>query len=386
MISRIIEERALHFSKKYPVVTITGPRQSGKTTMVQKLYKDHVYYSLENPVTRRQAQEDPTFIFQPEGKKVVIDEIQRIPDLLSYVQVHADKQKVNGQFILTGSQSLLISDKVSQTLAGRTAILKLLPFSFDELQGIDKFSENTYEDWIFRGFYPRIYDQNISPDEFYPFYFETYLQRDVREIQNVRDLNLFSNFVRLCAGRVGQLLDYSSLANDAGVSVNTAKGWLSVLEASYTIVLLHPYYKNLNKRIIKSPKLFFIDVGLASFLLNIENSKQLISHYLRGNLFENMVIIELLKKRFNNAQSSNLYFYRDSNKNEVDCIFENIDLKAIEIKSSKTFSTSFIDGLKIFAKNSGIINENGYVVYGGEESYKFKDFNVLSWKNLSEIL
>jgi len=386
MISRIIEERALHFSKKYPVVTITGPRQSGKTTMVQKLYKDHVYYSLENPVTRRQAQEDPTFIFQPEGKKVVIDEIQRIPDLLSYVQVHADKQKVNGQFILTGSQSLLISDKVSQTLAGRTAILKLLPFSFDELQGIDKFSENTYEDWIFRGFYPRIYDQNISPDEFYPFYFETYLQRDVREIQNVRDLNLFSNFVRLCAGRVGQLLDYSSLANDAGVSVNTAKGWLSVLESSYTIVLLHPYYKNLNKRIIKSPKLFFIDVGLASFLLNIENSKQLISHYLRGNLFENMVIIELLKKRFNNAQSSNLYFYRDSNKNEVDCIFENIDLKAIEIKSSKTFSTSFIDGLKIFAKNSGIINENGYVVYGGEESYKFKDFNVLSWKNLSEIL
>ena len=385
MIIRTIEERALHFSKKYPVVTITGPRQSGKTTLVQNLFKEHEYYSLENPETRRQVQEDPTIIFQPEGKKVIIDEIQRIPDLLSYIQVHTDKQKINGQFILTGSQSLLISDKISQTLAGRTAILRLLPFSFNELEGTDQFSANNYEDWIFRGFYPRIYDQNILPNEFYPFYFETYLQRDVREIQNVRDLNLFSSFVRLCAGRIGQLLDYSSLANDTGVSVNTAKGWLSVMEASYIIILLHPYYKNLNKRIIKSPKLFFIDVGLASFLLNINNSSQLTTHYLRGNLFENMVIIELLKKRFNNGQLSNLYFFRDSNKNEVDCIVENTEIKAIEIKSSKTFSTSYINGLNIFAKNAEMKNKNGFVVYGGDENFSFKDFNVLSWRNLAQI-
>ena len=385
MINRLLEKKAIYFSKKYPVLTITGPRQSGKTTLVQSLFNDHEYYSLENPVIRRQVQEDPSILFHPEGKKIIIDEIQRVPDLLSFIQVHADKQKINGQFIITGSQSLLLSDKVSQTLAGRTAILKLLPFSIPELKNISEYSDINYEDWIFKGFYPRIYDQDISPGEFYPFYFETYLQRDVREIQNVRDLNQFSNFVRLCAGRVGQLVDYSSLANDAGVSVNTAKGWLSLLEASYIIVLLHPYYKNLNKRIIKSPKLYFIDVGLASFLLNITNSAQLSSHYLKGNLFENLIILELLKNRFNDAKPSNLYFYRDSNKNEVDCIMEDMDLKAIEIKSSRTFSNNFVDGIKLFTKHAGLKTENGILVYGGEEDFTFKGFNVISWRNLPVI-
>jgi predicted AAA+ superfamily ATPase len=385
MIKRIIEQRALDLSKKYPVVTITGPRQSGKTTLVQNLFNKHEYFSLENPETRNQIQEDPSILFQPAGKKIIIDEVQRIPDLLSFIQVHSDKQKINGQFILTGSHSLLLSEKVSQTLAGRTAILKLLPFSFDELAEIDYYSEDNYEEWIYRGFYPRIYDQSIAPGDFYPFYFETYLQRDVREIQNVRDLNQFSNFVRLCAGRVGQLVDYTSLANDAGISVNTVKGWLSLLEASYLLVLLHPFYKNLNKRVIKSPKLYFVDVGLASFLLNITDPNQVKTHYLKGNLFENLVIIELLKKRYNNAQLSNLYFFRDSNKNEVDCIVEDINLKAIEIKSSKTFSNSFIDGLKIFSKSSGLKAENGFIVYGGEDSFLFKDFNVIPWRKLDAL-
>jgi len=385
MIKRQIEEKALYFSEKYPVVTITGPRQSGKTTLVENLFGDHEYYSLENPITRAQIQEDPSILFLPEGKKIIIDEVQRIPDLLSFIQVHADKQKINGQFIITGSQSLLLSDKVSQTLAGRTAILKLLPFSLAEMKSHKEYSEDDYEEWIFRGFYPRIYDQNMLPSDFFPFYFETYLQRDVREIQNVRDLSQFSNFVKLCAGRVGQLVDYSSLANDAGVSVNTAKGWLSLLEASYVITLLNPYYKNLNKRIIKSPKLYFIDVGLASFLLDIQNPKQLTTHYLRGNLFENLIILELLKKRFNNAQLSNLYFFRDSNKNEVDCIMEDIELKAIEVKSAKSFFNSFIDGLKTFTKFSEMKTGNGYVVYGGDENFSFKDFNILSWRNLEGI-
>jgi len=385
MIKRHIEKKVLYFSKKYPVVTITGPRQSGKTTLVENLFSDHEYFSLENPITRAQIQEDPSILFQPEGKKIIIDEVQRIPDLLSFIQVHADKQKINGQFILTGSQSLLLSEKVSQTLAGRTAILKLLPFSFSELEDLSQFSGDNYEDWIFRGFYPRIYDQNMVPEDFFPFYFETYLQRDVREIQNVRDLSQFSNFVKLCAGRVGQLVDYTSLANDVGVSVNTAKGWLSLLEASYVIILLRPYYKNLNKRIIKSPKLYFIDVGLATFLLDIHNPNQLSTHYLRGNLFENMVLMELLKRRFNNAQLSNLYFFRDSNKNEVDCILEDIDLKAIEIKSAKTFSNSFIDGLKTFSRITGMKKENGYVVYGGDELFTFKDFNVVPWKRLNNL-
>jgi predicted AAA+ superfamily ATPase len=285
MIKRIIESKALHLSKKYPVITITGPRQSGKTTLVQSVFHDHSYYTLENPETRSVIQNDPQGFFQTHlSKKLIIDEIQHIPELLSYIQVITDENKIQGQFILTGSQSLILSEKISQTLAGRTAILKLLPFSLKELNHIKKYKHSDFEEWIFRGFYPRIYDQDIDPESFYPFYFETYVQRDVRQIQNIRDLTLFSNFIRLCAGRIGQLLDYSSLANDTGVSVNTIKGWLAVLEASFVIFLLHPYYRNFNKRIIKSPKLYFTDTGMAAFLLNIKNSEQIKSHYLKGGL------------------------------------------------------------------------------------------------------
>jgi uncharacterized protein len=386
MIERDIEAKTLYFSKKYPVVTITGPRQSGKTTLVEKLFSDYEYFTLENPLTRAQIKEDPSVLFYPKGKKVIIDEVQRLPDLLSHIQVEADQQKINGQFIITSSQSLLLSEKVSQTLAGRTAILKLLPFSLSELQALEKFSGDHYTNWLFRGFYPRIYDQEMQPADFYPFYYETYLQRDVREIQNVRDLTLFSNFVKLCAGRVGQLVDYTSLANDAGVSVNTARGWLSVLEASFVIVLLHPWYKNLGKRIIKSPKLYFVDVGLASFLLNIHDAEQLTNHYLKGNLFENLILLELLKHRFNQGQLSNLHFFRDSNKNEVDCIIEELDIKAVEIKSAMTFSNSFIEGLETFVKSSEIDRMNGYVVYGGDKMFMFKGFQVISWRNLGRIV
>lgn len=385
MIKREIEEKALYFSRKYPVLTITGPRQSGKTTLVEKLFSDHEYFTLENPMTRAQIHEDPSVLFYPKGKKIIIDEVQRLPDLLSYIQVEADKQKINGQFIITGSQSLLLSERVSQTLAGRTAILKLLPFSLSELQGLKQFSDDQYTDWLFRGFYPRLYDQEMQPADFFPFYYETYLQMDVRDIQHVRDLTLFSNFINLCAGRVGQLLDYTSLANDAGVSVNTARGWLSVLEASFVVLLLHPFYKNLGKRVIKSPKLYFVDVGLASFLLNIHDATQLNNHYLRGNLFENMILVELMKHRFNKAQLSNLYFFRDSNKNEVDCILEDIELKAVEIKSALTFSNSFIDGLVSFSKVSGMQPKNGFVIYGGEDNFTFKGFQVISWKNAEKL-
>ncbi len=385
MIQRDIEAKALYFSQKYPVVTITGPRQSGKTTLVKKLFSDYEYFTLENPQTRAQVQEDPSVLFYPKGKKIIIDEVQRLPDLLSHIQVEADQQKINGQFIITGSQSLLLSEKVSQTLAGRTAVLKLLPFSLSELQALERFSGDHYTDWLFRGFYPRLYDQEMQPADFYPFYFETYLQRDVREIQHIRDLTLFSNFVKLCAGRVGQLVDYTSLANDAGVSVNTARGWLSVLEASFVVVLLHPWYKNLGKRVIKSPKLYFVDVGLASFLLNISDAEQLTYHYLTGNLFENLVLLELLKQRFNQGQLSNLHFFRDSNKNEVDCVLEELEMKAVEIKSALTFSNKFIDGLEGFQKISGIKKENGFVVYGGNDAFMFKGYHVISWRNLDVL-
>ena len=385
MIKRAIEERVLYFSKKYPVITITGPRQSGKTTLVKSLFPEHVYYSLENPSIRAQVIEDPSLLFEPEGKKIIIDEVQRVPDLLSYIQELADRQKINGQFVVTGSQSLLLGDKISQTLAGRTAVLKLLPFSLAELKSLRKYSKNPYEDWLFRGFYPRLYDQKLNPEDFFPFYFETYLQRDVREMQQIRDLNQFTNFVRLCAGRIGQLLDYSSLANDSGLSVNTVKGWLSLLEASYIIIRLHPYYKNLNKRIIKSPKLYFVDVGLASFLLNIHEANQISTHYLKGNLFENLIILELLKNRFNQARLPNLYFFRDSNKNEVDCVIENAQIRALEIKSSITFSSKFVEGLAYISRSSGIKPNEGVVIYGGDDHFPFQDHSVLSWKNLDYL-
>ncbi|NCA84508.1 MAG: ATP-binding protein [Clostridia bacterium] len=383
MIHRILQTKAIALSTKYPVVTITGPRQSGKTTLVRKTFDQHEYFSLENPVTRELIQHDPSILFEPRGKKVIIDEVQKYPEILSFVQIHADEQKINGQFIITGSQSLLLSEKISQSLAGRTAILKLLPFSLKEVGNL--FDDDTYETWIFRGFYPRIYDQGILPGEFYPFYFETYLQRDVREIQNVRSLNQFSNFVRLCAGRIGQILDYSSLANDAGITVNTVKGWLSVLEASYVITLLQPYYRNFNKRIIKSPKLYFVDVGLAAFLLNINKADQIQTHYLKGNLFENLIIIEILKRRLNAALPANLYFYRDSNKNEVDCIVEGDTIRAIEIKSSRTFSSGFVNGLLNFAKFSGLSADKGFIIYGGQEPYVFKGFQVVPWNDLNNF-
>jgi len=385
MIRRIIEEKVKRFSEIYPVVTITGPRQSGKTTLVQHLFKEHEYFSLEDPDVRRRVIEDPAILFYPAGRKIIIDEVQRWPELLSYIQVNADRQEINGQFILTGSQSLLLSEKVSQTLAGRTAILKLLPFSLTEIFNHEHYAKDEYEQWIHRGFYPRLYQTGMNPDEFYPSYFETYLQRDVRDIQHVKDLNQFSNFVRLCAGRIGQLVDFTSLASDAGVSVNTARGWISLLEASYVIFLLYPYYKNYNRRIIKSPKLFFTDTGLACFLLNIAKPEQVSNHYLRGNLFENLIISELLKKRFNQAMLPGLWFFRDSNGNEVDCILEDATIKALEVKSSRTYSTNYHTGLERFIKLSDLNPGNCYVIYGGNENFKLKDINILSWKYLETL-
>lgn len=386
MIKRILEKKALHLSTKYPVLTITGPRQSGKTTLVQSVFKSHSYFTLENPEIRNILQNDPQGFFQThKNKKLILDEIQHSPELLSYIQVISDKERIPGQFILTGSQSLSLSENISQTLAGRTAILKLLPFSLQELKHLKKYKQSNFEDWILRGFYPRIYDKDIEPESFYPFYFETYVQRDVRQIQNIRDLTLFTNFVRLCAGRIGQLIDYSSLANDTGVSVNTIKGWLAVLEASFVIFLLHPYYRNFNKRIIKSPKLYFTDTGLASFLLNIKDPDQISTHYLKGGLFENFIIIELLKKRYNQVQAPNLWFYRDNNRNEVDCIIEDVNLKAVEIKSSRTFSDSFSKGLDFLIKNTNLRPDNGYIIYGGDQSFLYKEKKVLSWRSLDEI-
>ncbi len=385
MIPRKLSGAILKFSKKYPVVSVTGPRQSGKTTLVRSLFPEHKYLSLENPETRSIALTDPKSIFDRKDQLFILDEIQHVPELLSYIQVISDEQKTSGQFILTGSQSLLLSEKISQTLAGRTAILKLLPFSLSEINKLDQVSDFSYEDYIYNGFFPRIYDQNITPEEFYPFYIETYVQRDVRAIQNVRDLNTFSNFIRLCAGRTGQLIDYSSLAKDTGVSVSTIKGWISILEAGYIIFLLYPYYRNYGKRIIKSPKIYFTDPGLVSFLLGIKNAEQLKTHYLRGALFENLVILELLKQRYNHGIPRDIWFFRDSNHNEVDVVAENEQLQWIEIKSSRTFSPDFHNTFRFLDKNEAARKDNKSIVYGGDDTFVHKGFDIVSWRDLEKF-
>ncbi len=385
MIHRTITDSIIRLAGKYPVITITGPRQSGKTTLVKSIFPEHKYVTMENQIVRDRAMNDPASFFSPETGKMILDEVQHVPQLLSYIQEITDKNQINGQFILTGSQSLLLSEKVSQSLAGRTAVLKLLPFGLEELSPIQDFKGMTYEEWMFTGFYPRMFDQNIQPGDFFPYYFETYVQRDVRLIQNIRDLNQFTNFVRLCAGRTGQLLDYSSLAKDAGISVNTAKGWISLLEATYILFLIHPYYHNFSKRIIKSPKLYFTDTGLASFLLNIRDPEQMKTHYLKGSLFENMMIMEMIKHRYNLAQPANIWFYRDNNKNEIDCIYEGTDLTLIEIKSARTFSTEKEKSLRFIDNISKSQPVKKVIVYGGDESFSYLGYNVISWKEILSV-
>ncbi|MFZ4708189.1 MAG: ATP-binding protein [Bacteroidales bacterium] len=386
MINRSLTNELLRLGTKYPVITITGPRQSGKTTLVQSVFKEHQYVTFENPDVRQRALSDPAGFFLPDTRNMILDEVQHVPQLLSYIQEITDRNKINGQFVLTGSQSMLLSEKVSQSLAGRTAVLKLFPFDLQELTSSVTANHKTYEELIFRGFYPRIYDQHIEPADFYPFYFETYVQRDIRQILNIRDLNQFSNFVRLCAGRTGQILDYSSLAKDSGISVNTAKGWISLLEASYIICLLHPYYNNFSKRIIKSPKLFFTDTGLAAWLLNIREPVQLETHYLKGGLFENFVVMELYKQRIHSAKTPNLWFFRDNNGNEIDCISEGNALSLIEIKSARTFREDSLKGIKFIDRIATNQPVEKIIISGGDESFQFKGHKVISWRDLNGIV
>jgi len=319
MVVREISNLLRELATQYPVVTVTGPRQSGKTTLVQALFHDKPYINLELLDQREFARTDPRGFLKKIPSGAVLDEIQRVPELLSYIQGIVDEAKVNGMFILTGSQQFEVLNSISQSLAGRTALLKLLPFSITEIKKNYGFS--SINELIYKSFYPRIYDQNLDPTLAMRNYFETYIERDLRQLVQIKNLLLFQKFVRLCAGRVGQILNLNSLGNDAGVTHTTAREWLSLLEASYIVFLLEPFYRNVGKRLIKSPKLYFYDVGLASYLLGIENLTHLESHPLRGNLFENLVIAEILKFRFNQGKGNNLNFYRDSTGNEIDVIF-----------------------------------------------------------------
>jgi len=384
MIQREITKKLLEISNYYQIITVTGPRQSGKTTLIKDVFKELPYVLLETPDIRQRAQEDPKSFLSNYSKGAIFDEIQNVPELFSYLQGIIDENSAI-KFVLSGSQNFLLLEKVNQTLAGRTGILKLLPFSTDELKDSNHWNENPLE-FVFKGMYPRIYDRGIPPELFYSDYIQTYVERDVRSIKNIGSLSSFSRFLSLCAGRIGQLLNIDSLASDVGIASNTAKEWLSILEASYIIYTLKPHHKNFNKRLVKRPKLYFYDTGLACNLLQINSVNELDMHFAKGNLFENFILTELLKKRFNNAKTSNLYFWRDHHGKEIDCIIEKANsLIPIEIKSSKTYQKEHFKNMNYWNKLSDNSKENSYLVYSGNESDHLAYGNLMSWKHLNKI-
>lgn len=384
MITREISKKTLQLAKQYPVVTITGPRQSGKTTLCRMLFKKKDYVSLEDIDERNFAIQDPRGFLNRFPDGAVIDEVQRVPDLLSYIQTIVDKKQKEGFFILTGSQQFELLETISQSLAGRTALIKLLPFTFYEAYGNRKRTP-ALDKVIYTGFYPRIFDKKLNPTEAMSFYINTYVERDLRMLINVKDLSKFEIFLRLCAGRTGQILNFSSIGNDCGVNHATIKSWIAVLEASYIVKLLRPYYKNFNKRLVKSPKLYFLDTGLASFLLDIQNETQLKTHPLKGHLFESFVVSELLKSRFNVGKTDNLYYFRDNIGNEVDLVCnDGHKVNQMEIKSGQTISSDFFKGLNYFSALNNNISHS-YLIYGGMESYVRHGVNITSWRDIGNI-
>jgi uncharacterized protein len=385
MIKRHLEPYLKLMMSKYPVIMLTGPRQSGKTTLVKNTYPNLPYVTLEDPDTRLFASSDPRSFLNRYPEGAIFDEIQRVPDLFSYIQSNIDLNKKNGQYILTGSQNFLLQEKITQTLAGRTAILKLFPFSIAELKSVN-FQVDNFDSLIFNGFYPRLYDHQITPVDFYPYYIETYVQRDVRLIKNILNMSTFIRFIKLCASRIGQLLNLTSLATDCGIAVSTAQQWISLLETSYIVYLLKPHYTNFNKRLVKMPKLYFYDSGLACSLLNIENPMQLSTHFLKGGLFENLIIMDYLKKRFNLGLSDNCFFWRDKTGNEIDLLIERDNkLLAIEIKSGETYNNDYFKGIRYWNKLSGNLPENSYVVYAGKQEQKLPEGSLIHAGNFCNL-
>jgi predicted AAA+ superfamily ATPase len=385
MYKRLIEKELIKAAQAYPVVTITGPRQAGKTTLVQEIFPDKDYVNLEAPDIRAFVESDPRGFLQHYPKGAIIDEIQRAPELLSYIQVDVDQQKQTGRFILTGSHQIALHEAVSQSLAGRTAILHLLPLSIPELTLANV--NLTLDEYLLNGFFPRIYTHQLNPTQAYRNYLQTYIERDIRQMQNVKDLKVFQNFLKLCAGRIGCVLNKESLGNDLGISGTTITQWLSLLEASFIIFQLSPYFENFGKRVIKSPKIYFTDVGLATYLLGIENIHQLKRDPLRGALVENLVILELMKGRLNKGLEPQLYYYRDNHQNEVDIIFrQSNQLIPIEIKAAQTFNPAFLKGLSFYQHVVGERASHGFIVYAGEHQQTIGKVQVLNYKNTSQII
>lgn len=383
MISRKITKEILQLKKEFPIVTILGPRQSGKTTLVRDIFKTYKYVSFEDPDIRELVKDDPRGFLKEYDKNVIIDEVQRVPEFFSYLQTHVDNIKKNGSFILTGSHNYLLMESISQSLAGRTGIVTLIPLSMEELP---KDSISNLNKAIFTGFYPRIFDQNIRPSSFYKSYVNTYIERDIRMIKNISSYSSFLRFLKLIAGRCGQVLNIKTIAEDSGVSYHTAENWISILETSYIIFKLQPYYKNFNKRIIKSPKIFFYDTGLLSYLLGIRKEEELTNHYLKGNIFENFIVSDIIKYDYNRGNLANFYFWQDSNANKVDLIIDNgQDVTAIEIKAGSTIRSELFKNLVSWKKLQDNKKQSEFLFYAGDMNITRKGVKVLNWKDLSKM-
>jgi len=378
MINRKASKKLSLLAKEYGVVSVTGPRQSGKTTLVKEHFPNHQYYNLEFLSDLEKISSDPVGFINSISNGVIIDEVQRYPDILSYIQVAIDDNFKPAKFVITGSQNLLLSDKVSQSLAGRVGILKLLPLSISELDMSDLLPDS-FQKQILKGFYPSIYDKDQTPNLYYANYLSTYVERDVRSIKNVGDLSSFTRFLQLMAGRVGQILNLSEIGGVVGANHKTISSWISILEASYIVFRLEPYYQNFGKRLIKSPKIYFTDVGLAAHLLRLDTVDEIRNYHGLGNLFENMIIADLQKQIFNELKSDNLYYFRDNKGLEIDVLIDSGNkILPIEIKSSATFSSSFLANLQQFKKISGI--KTAKLIYSGEGGQEVSGVSLNNYK------
>lgn len=383
MIPRIITPFLKRLATQYPVVTLTGPRQSGKTTLCRNEFSGHEYISLEDLSQRNHAIEDPRGFLARFKNSVILDEIQRAPSLVSYIQGLVDENEKPGEYILTGSQQFEVSNTINQSLAGRTALLRLLPFAYEELYPKQV---PELDHVIYQGFYPRIEDKKLNPTEALGFYLNTYVERDVRNLMNIKDLNLFERFLKICATQIGRLTNYSRLANDCGITQNTIKEWLSILEASYIIFQIQPHFENYRKRLTKSSKIYFYDIGLAAYLLGITDANHVRTSPLRGELFENFVVAEFLKNRFNHVKNNNLYFFRDHVGNEVDLILDfGAERVAVEIKSGSTISSDYFKGLQYYQQLYGEKHLKKFVVYAGNEILNYHDVVCYPYFKMPEL-
>ena len=386
MIKRDIEKTIPVLLRGFPVVTINGPRQSGKTTLAKSVFAYKPYVSLEEPDIRQMALDDPRAFLSRLRDGAILDEVQRAPEILSYVQTLVDNDGRMGLFLLTGSQQFGLLSGITQSLAGRTSFIELLPFSVNELVQAGLFSSDL-DAALFMGGYPPIYDRDLPPNTWLSAYITAYVERDVRQLVKIQDLETFQRFVRLCAGRSGQILNLSSLATDCGITHNTAKAWISVLEASYILFQLRPHHVNFSKRLIKSPKIYFYDAGLLCRLLGIQESDQIATHPLRGSIFETFVVSELVKSCLNRGERANFYFWRDRNGNEVDILVEKgTKLMPIEIKSGQTLNKDFFAGLERWMGLAGDKAVSPTLIYGGTERLVHKGIDVFGWKDVGQVL